>query len=209
MNVKEMFFNLKEKAKQYHIVLLSSLVYNFVWAVCKIIFGVFTKGYFFCVSGASTLLIGFVKRVYLKNYYKDDFDLKKGKSITIAILIIISSALFGFYMARLFFIDSITEYGLIMSISIATFSFGELGFAIYNFVKARKNKDILQQSFRGCSLASSCFAITLTQVALFSAMETPANNLNALTGIIASALAILIGVYLLVKALKLKKDAID
>lgn len=194
--------NLKEKIKERHIVLIFSAIYSFVWAVCKIVFGVFSKGYFFCVSGASTLLLGFVKRMYLNNYKNDDFETKRAKSITIAILIIISSALFGFYMTRLFFFDSMREYGLILSIAIATFSFGELGIAIYNFLKAKKSKDILQQALRGSSLASSSFAITLTQVALLSAMQTPANNFNALTGLIASAFSVLVGVYLLLRFLK-------
>ncbi len=202
MTIKERIINLKERIKEQHLVLIFSAIYSFVWAVCKIVFGVISKGYFFCVSGASTLLLGFVKRMYLKNYANDDFELKKGKSITIAILIIISSTLFGFYMARLFFFDNMRQYGLIMSIAIAAFSFGELGIAIYNFVKAKKSNDILQQALRGSSLASSSFAITLTQVALLSAMETPAGNYNALTGLLASAFSIMVGVYLLTKFVK-------
>lgn len=205
MKLIEKFKSLKDKAKQKHIVLLVSLVYNFVWAICKIVFGAFSASYFFCVSGASTLLFGFIKKVYLKHFDNEDLDEKLGKSVTIAIMLMISSALFIFYMARLFFIHEAKEYGLILSITIATSSFVELGFALYNFLQAKKTNDILLQSFRGCSLASSCFAIVLTQVALLSACQTPANTYNAITGVILGAFALLIGLYLLIKALSERK----
>lgn len=195
------FSILKEKAKHIN-VLLISVIYNFVWAVCKIIFGVFSGLYFFCVSGASTLLFGFTKQLYLKNHKLDDHAEKLGKSITIAILLIISSALFTFYMARLFFIDDTKQYGLILSIAIAAFSFAELGLSIYHFTKAKRTDDILLQTFRGCNLASSCFAIVLTQVALLSATESANNMLNGLTGVILGGFSVLIGVYLLIQCLK-------
>lgn len=198
------FLKIKEKAKQIN-VLLISVIYNFVWAVCKIVFGVFSGLYFFCISGASTLLFGFTKQVYLKHQSLDN-DEKVGKSITIAILLIISSALFTFYMARLFFIDDTKQYGLILSIAIATFSFTELGLSIYNFTKAKRTNDLLLQSFRGCNLASSCFAIVLTQVALLSATQSTNNNLNGLTGVILGGFSILIGVYILIQCLKKRAE---
>lgn len=196
-----------EKAKQKKIVLLISALYNFVWSICKIVYGAFTQAYFFCVSGVSTLLFGFIKRIYLKNYQSINFAEKQQKSITIATLLIVSSTLFALYMSRMFFSSASSEYGKILSITIATFSFVELGFAIYNFVKAKKTQDILLQSLKGCTLASSCFAICQTQVALLSATKTNANFFNGLTGVIFGTFAVLIGVYLLIKIDKSKQES--
>lgn len=206
MDFIQSFKKFSEIAKQKNLVLFVSLIYNFIWAVCKILFGVFTSAYFFCVSGASTLLFGFIKQVYLKHIKTDDEQLKKGKSITIAILLIVSSALFTFYMARLFFIDEVSNYGLIMSITIASFSFSELGISITEFVKARKTDDLLLQSFKGCSLASSLFAIVLTQVALLLATGSSNNFFNELTGSVMGIFSILIGVYLIVNCYKTKTN---
>lgn len=139
--------------------MLVCIAYNFVWAVCKIVFGVIYGSYFFCISGASTLTIGFSKKIYLTNFKSDDLKLKTTKSINISILLILSGLLFCFYMSRLFFISENIQYGLILSIAIATFSFVKFSIAICNFFKAKKTNDILFQSFKGCSLASSCFAI--------------------------------------------------
>lgn len=196
---------LKEISKAKNVVLLISLVYNFIWAIAKIIFGVFNFAYFFCVSGASSLLFAFIKKVYLKNYKSDDFSTRRGKSITISVLLIFSCVLFTFYALRLFFISDTKEYGLITSISIATFSFTELGLSINNFIKAKKTEDILLTSFKGCSLVSACYSIVLTQVALLSATKTPANYYNALTGVIFGFISICIGVYLLVNSINKKE----
>lgn len=46
MGITNLYKNVKEKAKQHNIVLLISIIYNFVWAICKILFGVFNQLYF-------------------------------------------------------------------------------------------------------------------------------------------------------------------
>lgn len=209
MGFKAKISNFSNKVKQSKICLIFATIYAFVWSVGKILLGAFSAGYFFCVSGASSLLFAFVKKIYLSNYKNDDEQEKRGKSITISILIICSGVLFTFYMARLFFIDDVKRYDLIWSITIAAASFFELGFSIFNLHRAKKSQDILLQSFRGCSVASSCYAIVLTQVALLSATSTPsasANFYNALTGVILGGVAVLIGVVLLIISCKKKID---
>lgn len=207
MKMVDFYNKTKKLIKDNNVILYMSIAYNFSWAIGKILLGVFLRLYFFCVSGASTLLFGFIKQMYLKNYANDDMEERKGKSLTIAILLIASSSLFTFYMARLFFVDTTVEYGLIMSIAIATFSFTELGLSIYQFIKAKQSQDILNQSFRGCSLASSCYAIVLTQVALLSATKTSGNTYNAITGIVAGVFSIMIAIYIIVKIHKISLNA--
>ena len=68
MKLKEFYNRITEKAKQHKIVLLISLVYSFIWAVCKIIFGAFTYSYFFCISGASTL-IGLAQEIVVASHH--------------------------------------------------------------------------------------------------------------------------------------------
>ena len=204
MKLVDFFKKFNAKIKQNNIVLLVLLVYNVVWAICKILFGAITASYFFCVSGVSTLLIGLTKQIYLKNYRADNVEQKRKKAISISVLLIASSLFFVFYMSKYFFLDETKNYGTILSIAIATFSFVELGISIYNFVKAKKSNDILLQSLKGCSLASSCFAIALTQVALLSATNTNANLFNGIIGVVMGVFSALIGIYLLVVCAKQK-----
>ena len=69
---------------------------------------------------------------------------------------------------------------------------------------AKKSNDILLQSLKGCSLASSCFAIALTQVALLSATNTNANFFNGITGVVMGVFSALIGIYLMTVCAKQK-----
>jgi len=190
----------KEKAKRGHPVLLISMLYSFAWSICKIVFGVFNVEYFFCVSGVSTLMFGFAKRIYLKNHNFDDFQTKRIKSTIISILLIVSGILFVIYMSKCFLFDGKENYSLILAITIATCSFVEFGVSIRHFVKAHKSDDILLRAFRGCSLASGCYAISLTQVALLSATQASSNVWNGVTGVVVGVFSILVGVYLLGKS---------
>lgn len=204
MGFKTKISNFSNKVKQSNICLIFAVIYSFVWSIGKILFGAFSKGYFFCVSGASSLLFAFVKHIYLKTFKSENQDEKLGESVTISILIILSGVLFTFYMARLFFVDDVKQYGKIWSITIASASFFELGLSIANLRKAKKQNDTLLQAFRCCSLASSCYAIVLTQVALLSATNTPANFYNALTGVIFGVVTIFIGIILMIVISKRK-----
>lgn len=190
--------NLYISLKSKNALLIVSTIYSYVWATYKIVFGAYSFSYFFCISGASTLLFGFIKLVYLKNYSNSDFDELKGKSITLATLLLLSSALFTFYSLHSLFIGETKEYGLITSLAIATFSFAELGISIFKVIKAKNAQNLLLKTFRGCNLASSCFAIVLTQIALLSTTKTEANFYNALTGLVFGLFAIFIAIYLLI-----------
>lgn len=179
--------------------LIVSTIYSYLWAVCKILFGIFTLSFSFCISGANTLSFGLIKQIYLK---KKEQQQNCNQAISISILLIISGILFTLYMARLFFIEHSPRYGLIVSIAIAGFAFTELGLSIYKFIKAKKSKDILLQSFRAYNLVSSSFSIVLTQIALLSATQTSGNIYNAITGVVFGICAILVGSYMYCTAKK-------
>lgn len=198
MSISSVLINKKTKTAW----LVASMLYSLVWSTAKIVFGVWFKLYFFCVSGASGLLLGFIKYIYLKNSKLADTEEKKGESITIGVLLIVSSLLFVIFMARLFFTSDNSSYGLIWSITIALFSFLEMGLSIYNYYIARKTDDILLMSFRCCNLASGCFAIVLTQVALLSATNSPSDVYNGITGVVFGLVAVMIGVYCVINATK-------
>lgn len=185
--------------KQQKIVTITSMIYNFVWASGKILLGVLTGAYFLCISGTNTLLIGFIKKTYVSNSKENDQTLKSNKSLIIAVLLLITGILFTLYMCRLFFLKDSQEYGLILSISIATLSFFELGFAIYSLVQVSKTDDILLFSYKCCSLATSGFAIVTTQVALLSACKTNTPVYNAITGTVFGLISIIIALILMQK----------
>ena len=209
MEIKSFFQELKkDKTKRIKFITFLTMIYNFIWSVAKIIFGVFSTMFFFCLSGVMTLLIGFIKKIFYNNIEHDSFKIKYKKSQIINILLIIIGILFIVYMLKLIFFPESSSYSLIASITIAAFSFGELGVSIYNIVQARKSKDILLTNLRNCNFASALFAIVLTQTAILSAQGVDASLYNVITGSIAGFVVVVIAVINLI-LLKINKQKIE
>lgn len=194
MKNENIFSKLKtNKIFRTKIITYTTMVYNFFWSILKIFFGVFMNSFLYCISGVYTLLFGFIKKIFLSNHANKEVNLET-KSIIIGVLLTISGFAFGLYMGRLFFVSYEANYGLIWSIAIAGCSFVELGLAIFNLRKARKGDDILLFSLRCCNLSASFFAIVLTQVALLSATKAENTSFsNAITGVVASILVVVLG----------------
>lgn len=203
MTIKKAIQHFKNPEKRIKILTTTTMIYNFLWAICKIIFGALMSAYLFCISGIYSILIGFAKKTFLSN--RNNSTDKTTKSLIIGILILIAGLSYALYTASLLIWPKESSYGLILSITIAAFSFVELGLAIYNVLKARQKDDILLFSLRNCSLATSCFAIVLTQVALLSATGTAGvSKYNAITGICAGIVAITIGTIIIIISKKKK-----
>lgn len=208
MEIKSFFQELKkDKTKRIKFITFLTMIYNFIWSVAKIIFGVFSTMFFFCLSGVMTLLIGFIKKIFYNNIEHDSFKIKYKKSQIINILLIIIGILFIVYMLKLIFFPESSSYSLIASITIAAFSFGELGVSIYNIVQARKSKDILLTNLRNCNFASALFAIVLTQTAILSAQGVDASLYNVITGSIAGFVVVIAVINLIL--LKINKQKIE
>lgn len=203
MSLKEKFVQLKnDKQRRIKLFTLLGLLYNIVWSVGKVLFGIFTRAFFFSISGIYTLFIGIIKSLFYRHYKKTDIKKEFKVSIAMGVLIIISALAFVLYMARLFFIDDDMTYGQITSIAIAAFSFSELGISIGNFVRSVKAEDMMLTGLRSCNVASGFYAIVLTQVAITSACGTPNSKGNALGGTVFGLCALAMGVALLVQIWK-------
>ncbi len=185
-----------------------TMIYNFLWSVAKILFGLYQASFLYCLSGIYTLLIGFSKKIFISNHSKTAESInKESKSVIMGVLILIAGLTFGIYMGRLFFSPQDYFYSLISSILVALCSFIELGIAIYHLCKIRKKNDILLSSLRLCNLVSAIFALVLTQVAILSA--TGANDtayFNGVTGVIAGLSAVGIGIYIIIHSAYLDKE---
>lgn len=194
------------RAKRDKLITFGSAVYNVLWSIAKIVIGIISQGYFFCINGVGTLLTGYAKYTYFLHYDTQDEAARRSKAAIINILLIIIGVFYISYMARLFvWTESTKNYGTIISLTIALCSFVELGISIKNLVKAIKSNDIMHTSLRGLNLANACFSIVLTQIVLFALCNENKPFYNALTGTIFGAFACFIGIIGLLIAPKNKK----
>lgn len=209
MDFKEFLQKLKlDPLRRTKVITFTTMVYNFFWAIGKILFGIFKMTYLYVFSGTYTLLLGFSKKIFITNHSKTTESInKETKSIVIGVLILIAGVAFAIYTGLFFIFPKEFHYGMIWSIAIAACSFVELGIAIFNLFRARKKKDILLESLRCCNFVSALFAIVITQVAILSFTQTPNSAMyNAITGIIAGVLAIIVGTILIINACNRNKQ---
>lgn len=202
MNFQNFWQSLKlDPLRRTKVVTFTTMVYNFFWSVGKILFGVFKNAFLYLLSGAYTLLLGFVKKIFISNHSKDIN--KETKSIVMGVLILISGVAFAVYAGTFFVFQPNFRFNLIWSIGIATCSFVELGIAIFNLVRVKRKNDIILTALRCCNFASALFAIVITQVALMNVMQAPSTTTyNGATGIVAGILAIAIGIFVVALASK-------
>lgn len=205
MGIKETF-NKRFKEERLHN--LITMIFNFVWAAIKIIFGIVKLSGFLCVSAIYTFCLGVSKHMFFKGrkQAKTEADSEMQYYLFIGIVICVASICYLIYMVRLFFIPSTTSYGEITAIAIAAMSFTELGFAIYGLIKARKQKDLLTEGLKAINLVSAMAAIVLTQTAILSfTSEDNMSYYNGIGGVVVGALSLILGFYMIIKCIVINK----
>ena len=97
-----------------------------------------------------------------------------------------------------------TTYSQVMAIACAAYTFYKIIFAIINLSKVKKLNDPLLQALRNINLvdaAVSLFSLQVTMVAVFSdGKEMTMNIFNTIMGFIVCALAIVLGIIMIVSA---------
>ncbi len=195
---------LNDKGKIQKVILVIGTVYGYSWSFAKIIIGILTGAYLYCLSGLSTFFTGLNRHIYLKS---EGAKRKAVPAYLISFFLFAIGLFFLLYAMRLFFIESEQrEYPRILAITIALFSFIEVGLSIYQFANHRKSTDMSVIAFRTMNLALSVFALVNTQNALFMAQGHVNDFANGLFGVIAGAIAMLLGIALITKMVMMRKN---
>ena len=79
-------------------------IFNFLWSIAKLLFGILSKSYFIFASGIFTLLVGFSKRLCIHGIKKEKFSLEKKIVIYTCIGLICAYIFYVIYMFILYFI---------------------------------------------------------------------------------------------------------
>lgn len=123
----------------------------------------------------------------------------KQRNILVAVFLFISSAIYIWFMCRMFFIDrKLKNNGLIYVLLLALISFTELGFAIAGLLRT-KNKGYFYRDIKIINFCIAIIAILTTQMSILNMFsETGVVSIgNAYTGIVVGIFIALCAVYIL------------
>ncbi len=206
--VKDFFDSLIEKNRKHHIATHISKYFGYFWAAAKMLFGIFSGSFFFCVSAMYTLAFALTKEVFFKGRKESGGDTLKQRKYYLQMcgILALASVIYIAYMARLFFYPSNPQYGMIMGIAIATFAFTDLIIAIVNLAKKNTHRDLLVSGVKSIGLAGALLAIAFAQIAIlsFTTTDTDPSQYNAIGGIVMGGGCLVICVFMLVKYFKVK-----
>ena len=130
-------------------------------------------------------------------------EIKQSRALRFSgIMFVVMTVVFSGVMVLIYKANHYFEYAGILIYAVAAFTFYKLTLAIYNIFKAKKQDDLYVENIRNINLASALISIIILQVAMFQAFA-PEQNLgvaNALTGAGVSAIILVLGVLMIIKA---------
>lgn len=143
-----------------------SVTSNIILAIGKIIVGVVTGSYFFCVAGCFNFMMGGAKGTCLYGIIRSTKI--KRLNTYIGCLLMLAGSVYALYMGKyILFPSESFKFTTTLAIAIAAVAFYEMGTAIYGIVKTREHTT-LYRNIKVINLASSLTAIAFAQVALLS-----------------------------------------
>ncbi len=170
---------------------------NLIWAVIKIIMGVFTPNYFLVASALFTLEIIATRSVCLKGLKSNDRDLDRKYMGIASLLLVLAGLLYMFYSMRLLFKSTsvLIEFGLFPSIILCVVSLLMLVVAIRGIKKVQKNNRYYH-ILKHIGFISACIDIMIAQMILLSYLKFDLpTKYNVYLSLLIGLLAIVFGVY--------------
>ena len=196
-----------------------SLSLNIAYVAFHIVLAFLTDSFFWYCSLALYygLLVALRSGIVLYHRKKRKWDEKEQKRIELAkyhtcgVMLTLIPLCLVIPLLQIFFLDKAFAHEGWSVIAFAAYAFYKITMAIYNAVKAGKQEDITVRALRSVGLADALFSIFSLQTALLYAFSEGQNYsaINMATGIAVFALTVAIGVGMLVKFGKMKKEWIE
>ncbi len=182
---------------------------DIVFVLGKVILGVISMSGFMFVNALYSAGMGIAK--YNAVRVQD-----KGLREQIHSFFEIGAGIFGaslcyvIYSLRMFERGKSAKFNMIIALIIAAYTFTELFLIIRDYIKARKTGNMISEKIKLIGLSSTLICVVITQVAIMSiSYEGDASFYNGLSGVIFGSLAALIGVYMMIRSISLKKEDLD
>jgi hypothetical protein len=122
------------------------------------------------------------------------------------LLVITASAVYLVYSVYIFFYGSTASYHMYIAIGIAAVTTYELIVTIHGLRKAKKKKNVREEIVKYINLASALISVSLAQTAILSfTSNADMSQAYAIGDTVFGFLALLVGVFMLLRANKLEQ----
>ncbi len=177
-------------------VALISLIFNVLFGVYHLVFGVVSSSWWLLTLGTYYLILSIVRFAVLISKSREGFITK----FTGGMLITLSIPLAGTVILSLVR-DRGHQLPMVVMIAMATYSFTKITLATIQLVKSRRNASAAHITLRNISFADafvSIFALQRSMLVSFEGMtETEILIMNALLGVAVCVIVFLLGLNLL------------
>lgn len=187
-----------------------SFAFNIVYVVFMGVLGILNGSAWYISITIYYLVLSFMKGNVFYSMKKQRHDEKRKAKIYrdngvmfVFMTVALSGIILLIYTSNMYF-----EYAGLLIYAIAVYTFYKLTLSIINIFKAKKEDDLYIQNIRNINLANALVSIVVLQVAMFQAFS-PENNTsfaNALTGAVVSAIILIIGIIMIVRANNILKQ---
>lgn len=141
-----------------------SMLLNAFIALGKIGVGIYSFSLFLCVGGFYNIGIGLAKYIMVKSHNETE---QRRHYKWVGIIILVASAVYMVYCGNMAVQNKANiSYSLITGITIATFTFTEIGMAAYGIWAAKKMKNLTLSAAKKINLVTALVSVVLTQSAL-------------------------------------------
>lgn len=191
-----------------------SILLNLGLALGKLAVGVVSGSIFLCINAFYNAGMAAAKRTALYGYRKGHPDAETNEPqreypacLAVGAIVLASSAIYIIYCLRLFLFGSDTRYSDIVSITIAAFTFTEIGLAVYGVAGLRHGREPAMLAVKLVNLATSLISLVLTQSALLSfTAEGDSSFYNGLSGMLFGGCAMLIGLGMMLRVSRVMRQ---
>lgn len=186
-----------------------SLILNLLYISFVLVMAIMSKtAWYFTITVYYVILACMKANIFISKR-KHETEIKQAKALRFSgIMFIVMTLAFSGVIVLIYKANHYFEYAGLLIYAVAAYTFYNLTISIINIFKARKHDDLHIQNIQNINLANSLISILMLQVALFQAFS-PASNLgfaNALTGAGVSAIILVMGILMIVKANKKLKE---
>jgi len=180
-----------------------SFILNVAYISLILVMAIMSKTAWYFTITIYYIVLAFMKGNVFNSKRKYGTEIKQSRALRFSgIMFVVMTVVFSGVMVLIYKANHYFEYAGILIYAVAAFTFYKLTLAIYNIFKAKKQDDLYVENIRNINLASALISIIILQVAMFQAFA-PEQNLgvaNALTGAGVSAIILVLGVLMIIKA---------